>query len=164
MTTFFITGLPRSRTAWMAALMTDADTFCWHEAMNGCKTRAEFYGRMCIGGYQNVGNSDSGLVLTDFQRRWPHAPTVIIHRPYDEVMNSLQALGDYAIHRNWVDWIMQLKGLHVNFADLDERIPEIHRYLIGRDIDRRKLQLFQAMNVQLKAIETDEQSYQIWRV
>jgi len=39
---FFITGLPRSRTAWFSAFMTASGYPCLHEGLNGCKSIAEY--------------------------------------------------------------------------------------------------------------------------
>lgn len=62
MHTFFITGLPRSRTAWLANLFTTGNVFCFHEAPAFVDMKPErfpelFKGRNC----EYVGNSDSSV-------------------------------------------------------------------------------------------------------
>ena len=39
---FFITGLPRSRTAWFSAFMTASGFPCGHELINNCETIEEY--------------------------------------------------------------------------------------------------------------------------
>src|SRR5580700_9385789 len=39
---FIIMGLPRSRTAWLAAFLTDGDVHCHHELMRMCQTPSEY--------------------------------------------------------------------------------------------------------------------------
>ena len=56
---FFITGLPRSRTAWMAAFMTSGNAVCLHEPRNW----AAMWNH---DGAQHVGISDSGLGFRQF--------------------------------------------------------------------------------------------------
>lgn len=135
---FFITGLPRSRTAWMAAFLTNGEVFCAHELMNGCHSRQEFYAKM-----EAVdGNSDCGLPLSNFQEVWD-APTVIIER----IPNH--------------EYLSNLSGLRVGFSELDERMEEICAY-IGVRYDRQRHGLFSKMNIQLQEITGDPESLRIW--
>ena len=39
---FFITGLPRSRTAWFSAFMTASGFPCGHELINNCETVEDY--------------------------------------------------------------------------------------------------------------------------
>lgn len=90
---FFITGLPRSRTAWLANFFTWGNAFCHHDLLRlGCSvpelsknleaTRAEF-----------VGDSDSALLLLapEIVKAWPAARWVLVLRPVEEAVADFQA-------------------------------------------------------------------------
>lgn len=92
MTPFFITGLPRSRTAWMANFLTWGNSFCHHDALRlecsvaGLRKQIE----RCRAWY--VGDSDSGLMwfAEDIVKAWPDARWVLIRRPMQECLESYQ--------------------------------------------------------------------------
>lgn len=98
MRNFLITGLPRSRTAWMAAFME-----CDHEPRFNLESRediAEYFSK-------NQGCSDHGLgfwakyIVEDLKVR-----TVIIDRPIDEVEASLETLGLDFPKNNYCDVLL----------------------------------------------------------
>jgi hypothetical protein len=128
----FITGLPRSRTYWFAEYFSTCGVPAVHELLNGC-SRQDFYTTMEKG----IINSDCGLPITDFQERFPEAPCVIIHR---ELVDAHSALSKFCKEIGWrqpyienlvalQDRLQSLKGLHVEYRDIDERLEEIHQYL-----------------------------------
>lgn len=131
---FFITGLPRSRTKWFARYFTaHPRTYCFHELLNRLDTPIQFYDVMeRQRGDLWVGNSDCGLGITDFQERWPDAPTVIIERPLEEVSASLSRVG-IEVTDDMLEWFMSLltplEGLRVPFYDVDNRLEEINDYV-----------------------------------
>lgn len=80
---FFITGLPRSRTAWMANFFTTGESFCFHDAMKDgfdmATLRAAFESAMPRN-YDYLGDADSGLLLCPGQvyEAHPFAPWLFI--------------------------------------------------------------------------------------
>ena len=124
---FFVTGLPRSRTFWMAQYLSMAGAPCHHEYLAHCTSREQFYNEMEGG----AGNSDCGLFLTDFQTRWPHARTLVIERPIEEVAASLERLGMQTDSLPWMkSEISRLKGLRVPYHKINALIRPIHEFLI----------------------------------
>jgi len=94
---FFITGLPRSRTAWMASFMTAGKAVCLHEPRNWehlWLENAYFpVNGKTPGKISHIGISDSGLGFQLQNIIDTYAPRVlIIDRPIDEVEASLAAL------------------------------------------------------------------------
>lgn len=91
---FFITGLPRSRTAWMAAFFSLGNTLCYHEPISRIKSLEDLEALYDAPAYRHVGFSDSGLgfhigwILENLQPR-----TLIIGRPRSDVEKSLGKLG-----------------------------------------------------------------------
>jgi len=92
---FLITGLPRSRTAWLAALCnTVAGAVCWHEPC----ARAASWQMACAAWYRAsprfIGLSDPTLAVHLGAILKDHAPRVLwIDRPVADVEASLARLG-----------------------------------------------------------------------
>ena len=164
---FFITGLPRSRTAWMAAFLTEGNVFCHHEFLNRCLTREAFYTGMRRNGCR-IGNSDPGLVITDFQSRFPAAKTLIIRRPRDDAFASIAAMfpPDIPVSRaafeSMADNIDRLKGMQVGFSDLDSAMPDICAYLdLPYNLERHEL--FNSLNIQTQDLVLRHDIVKLWR-
>ena len=88
---YFITGLPRSKTAWMSLYFTRGISVCHHEltAQYGINKCLAFKPSPSI----VEGNSDSGLLIywKAFMEKFPSAPWVNVVRKYSEVrMSSLK--------------------------------------------------------------------------
>jgi hypothetical protein len=89
---YFITGLPRSRTAWLANLLTWNDSFCFHEATFGCGSMDEFKAVLegAPLGTRYVGDSDPnlGLIAESIVQTFPGCRVVAIHRPLADCLKS----------------------------------------------------------------------------
>lgn len=84
---FFITGLPRSRTAWLANLLSTGQAICDHDALKAGFTidvlERRFHELAVSDPFITaVGDADSGLVfISDLVRqRWPDAPWLLVKR------------------------------------------------------------------------------------
>lgn len=164
---FFIASMPRTRTCWLAAYFDGLPGVrCHHELLNGLKSRQEFYDAMESPGV--VGDSDCGLFLTDFQTRWPDAPTLIVERPLGEIRASLKRVMELQDRpqlkflKNMSGYINSLKGMRVGFYELDARLPEIHNYF-GIPFNEEYATHMSKLNVQLKTLTGDPDSVDIWR-
>ncbi len=145
MSNFFIAGLPRSRTAWFAAyLSAHPSVKCFHEGLKGCREPEDFFRKMQpYSPSVKIGNSDSGLPLMDIETYFPDAPVVVIRRPMtDSFHSTLDALGVTNPTNAMLDMfarlnerLCQMNGLHVDYEEIDERMPLIHAHL---DIPYRK--------------------------
>ena len=94
MQNFFITGLPRSRTAWLANFLTYNVSFCWHDALSFCKTPQGLWEFLCqqatSSGYDYLGSADSAFVLRvdEMTKCFPEAKWVIVKRSRHEAAVS----------------------------------------------------------------------------
>ena len=91
---YYITGLPRSRTAWFANFFTYGDSFCYHEASKFWTHKKSMADVMSGVDARYIGNSDSGLVLC-FDKVIndnPAAKWVIVKRDQNEVERSLRRI------------------------------------------------------------------------
>jgi hypothetical protein len=124
---FFITGLPRSRTAWFSAFMTASGFPCLHEGINNCRTLEEYKYKV-----SEISDSNTGLC---FLNHIDDRPLLVIHRKdYHD-----GAFENVSLH--------QLNGLHVNFNEIDDRISEIFTYLTGDHINKNIYDLFKGLNI-----------------
>lgn len=161
----FLTGLPRSRTLWFAKYFDGIDGVSGlHEATNNCKSRQEFYDRMSDG----VINCDSGLFITDWRKRWVDARTVVIRRAIHEVVRSLLECG-IPVNRGitelleYQEHVMDsVSGLHVDYNDINRRLPEIHQHLTDVEFEPKYAQKMCDTNIQLDEISGDIDSYRLW--
>lgn len=90
MSLFFITGLPRSRTAWLSLLLTHgSESFCHHDGLKGFSVKGLVH-EMRESGYTNTGDSDSALLLhlEEVIRLVPDAKWVIVNRDPVASMDS----------------------------------------------------------------------------
>ena len=94
MNTFFVTGLPRSRTAWMANYLTYGDTFCLHDGFCGLKNPFDMFGKFNEVALRNnvseVGNCDpANLYFIDaLTKQFPKAKWLILNRDIEECRKS----------------------------------------------------------------------------
>jgi hypothetical protein len=79
---FFILSKPRCRTAWFSALLTEGDTYCFHEGMNGCATFEDYVAKLKARPETHVGDASPSLVLyyDQLKEAFPEADMVIIDR------------------------------------------------------------------------------------
>lgn len=127
---FFITGLPRSRTAWFAAFMSASGYPCYHEAINGCKSIQEYKDKI-----KNKSDSTTAFGLMDIPL---NRPVLIIHRKEkhpDEFDSFYEKLKD-------------IKGLHVDFDDINDKMPDIFKFLTGSNIDSELFDLFKSIKIE----------------
>ena len=137
---FVITGLPRSRTAWFSAYLTQGDVLCYHEA---------FYHHQPLEGAPYVGTADCGYALRDWSIG--KHKLVVIHRDYKDVAKSLKAIGledEIGYLPILAERLRELGGLHIEYSEIDERLKEIHDYLGLPRYDKKRAELFTKMNIQ----------------
>lgn len=91
---FMITGLPRSRTAWMAAFMTFGKVICTHEPIKTLSDKVQIPELFKSEYHTHIGISDStaGFFMPEIMELVRPA-TVIIVRPRHEVKASMKEIG-----------------------------------------------------------------------
>lgn len=152
---FFITGFPRSRTAWLANLLTYGNSFCYHDVMLGLDRIEQLRERLDRAPARNVGISDpANLYYWRQLREWyPDAKWVVIHRSFEEAQKaSLKAFGvtiPQTSAREIYAITQEINVLLVDFNNIDFQCRTIAEYC-GVDIgsDERIKQLCR-MNVQV---------------
>ena len=139
---YFVTGLPRSRTAWFAKWLPN----CLHEGIEGCSTHKEFIDKL-----GDKGDSDSGLMFFPVDRYFPKSPVVIVERDFDEVINSLSNIGlmnndAYIFMKVAKNMLDKMDGMRVPFDDLP--LQDIWEYLIGTEFNKKEAYDMGKINIQ----------------
>ena len=129
---FFITGLPRSRTAWFAAFMTASGYPCLHEGINNCETFEEYKNKVSYA-------SDSNTGFFVVPNPYPKRPLLIIHRKGR--MDGVEGMSHASLR------LKAMSGLHVEFEEIDDRIAEIFNYLTNDNIDMDIFNMFKSFNI-----------------
>lgn len=152
---FFVTGLPRSRTAWLANLLTADTTICFHDVPF------------------SIGAVDNGKVVgfagpqvctqfTEVCRFFPHAPWLIVLREQSEALEAVRRCAPNVVvpedyWKGRCHLISALCAKHqamtVKFDELDREsvIRPVWAHLLpGIPFDSQRFDLLCKMNVQQK--------------
>lgn len=170
---YFITGLPRSRTAWLANLLTWGESFCWHEASAAGGLTVEGMWEVMKGaprGMRYVGNSDPnlGLMANELLEGFPESRFVVVLRDVDEcatgmmkamVQERLKAVDASKLRDllNRLLWGLASFGflpkerlLHVRYEDLDreEMVRAVWEFCVPEmAFPRERHEMLQGMRV-----------------
>jgi len=173
---FFITGLPRSRTAWMANLFTYGDVHCFHEGMSGCESVVQYQTKLDSMKYhRHVGDSNTTTALF-MSETW--GPTVIIERDLDEVVASLEDMQkEYGkeifgtskeIRQNmealWAR-LQVMEGLHIPFDQVDSRLEEIWEYCLPVPFNEERAEMLKDFKIEItqQRLDTLVKEISIWQ-
>ena len=160
---YLITGLPRSRTAWLANYLTVGSSFCYHEGLKNCFDIGDL--RM-MKKAPYTGNSDSSAVffVDEMKNLFPHMKIVIIDRNYQDVLNSLkdEYSGPYTNYlvsatktsKKYVE--KNYDHMLVKYKDINDRLDEIAAYCIP---DQEITEERKKMLLELK-VEVSKDSYE----
>lgn len=144
---FFVIGLPRSRTAWLAAFLSSGNRFCYHEGLNGCPSFKAYRKKV-----QGVGDSGTALMLFDMNTHFPGAPIVIIERdPAYAIDFCYKTYGYYdpkAIY-DLESRLNAIEGLRVHYDDINDRLEDIWTHLIGDGFDRQRADMLIKLDIQV---------------
>ncbi len=118
---FFIAGMPRSRTAWMANLMTTEESFCWHDGIKHCASWEDLRRVLDVPNRKFTGDSDTGIAL--FWRRlvkdYPRARLVLLWR------DEADSLADFNRHFGFEgDYSMAFMQAAAEWNELRKQRPD----------------------------------------
>jgi len=153
---YFIAGLPRSRTAWLSVFMSQSSTYCYHDGCNGCNNLNEYWNKV-----DGFGDSSTGLVLIDINKLRPGAPIVIIDKNKKELERCIEFCcevsgkdsREYILSLN--EELKKIEGLHVKQSEIDSNLELIWKYLVKDKWDKRYLNMIN-FNIQAIDLSIDE--------
>lgn len=131
---FFITGLPRSRTAWFANYMSYGDCACLHDAFRNIEPNATALASAIEGtGTKHVGHADPANLLfaEDLMEIYPDSRWLVIRR---EPLESFKSFAPYVseLRPSYVlslsialnDFIRRWEPMVVDFHSLSPAVIE----------------------------------------
>lgn len=145
--TFFVTGLPRSRTAWLANFLTYDDQFCYHEGLNGCSSIDEYKDKV-----KDKGDSNTGLMMFDFKDHFPDSKVIVIDSSVDksiEFSKSVFGVDLTDIMVKGKTRLDSINGLHININDINDRLKEIWEYVSDKPFDKERADMLIKLNIQV---------------
>ncbi len=125
---FFVTGLPRSRTAWLANWLTTDHSICWHDVRFERNMVASQFG------IKTVGFSSSELVsqFEEIKELFPEAPWIVVLRNSQDALVAFKRWAgdllpqDDLMEKFWADRCHEIGKLcthgnvtTVKYEDLD---------------------------------------------
>lgn len=111
---FFITGLPRSRSSWVANYLSYGDTMCFHDGFLGCDNLEAFCAKLRNCHAPAVGNADpmNAVYEEALHSAFPDAKWVVLRRSLPEA----QAASEKAF--GWQDPKRSIEGVREKVGDV----------------------------------------------
>lgn len=165
MKTFFITGLPRSRSSWMANFLTWGTTMCFHDGFVGYDLVGGLVAKMKAWKGDCVGHADpmNALFTDQLAAEFPDAKWVVVLRnPDDARQSSEKAFGWPAdtsraqtevVREKLGDVILLRNPMLVYFDDINYDVAMSVARHVNPDWDcpRERAEMLCGFNVQLEA-------------
>ena len=145
---FFVIGMPRSRTAWLANFLT-YEKICFHEGLDGCNNLLEYTNKL---GTEN-GDSSTALMMFDIDKLYPDAPKLIIDSDIQRTIDyAEQVFGfcDQEFFETLQNQLNKINGKHIDFKDIDSNLKEIWDYLIGTPFNHERANILKRMRIEVK--------------
>lgn len=127
---YFVLGLPRSRTAWLSVFLSQSGIHCYHEGINGCKSLAEYKDKVS-------GCGDSTTAFNYMGDLYCGHPTVIIEKndiEFERCINWCKQSFGVDVRQAMAEQrenLHSIDGMRVMQSEIDSRLPEIFEHLTG---------------------------------
>lgn len=149
---FFITGYPRSMTAWLSVALD-----CAHERDG--KSMNDFMRELESKKQIGDSNSAASMFYDDIKKKYPDSKWVVIDRCKDECLDSFCRVSRLPLKECGVffDYLEQCISriypcLRVKFSDISLRIQDIWEWCRPEmEFPREKIHRLQMLNIQQKA-------------
>ena len=129
---FFVAALPRSRTAWLSAFLSQSGKYCHHDGFNGCHSIADYIEKIGDGG-----DASTGLQQYNINELYPDAPVVVIEKNERELLDCIDWAnktygGDFTkeIRRQQI-LLNNINGLRIKQSHIDSNLRLIFEHLTG---------------------------------
>lgn len=157
---FLVTGLPRMRSAWLAALFSSDQVQCFHDAIHhGGVDR--MLADISASKAQIVGLLDpsaASVYPRDALAIFGNDPIVVVFRDERECRTGLEKwMGQYLTHWDelvkhcqWFLKAVDRKFYAIEYATLDdyEAVAEMYRICTGLTLDRHRFDLFNTLKIE----------------
>ena len=172
---FFITGLPRSRTAWLANLLTTDTSVCYHEKIRECDSFEKYIVKMTTAPVEKVGDSSSGHLLFYRQmvQTFPDAKWVLVERNPQEAFEAavkafpqfdvpVQAFRDARVHMQQLKNAVPVNKLTViEYSKLNESLGHICDW-VGVPVPAWRREALEQMKVEIHMPSAQAHGCPVW--
>ncbi len=143
---FMVLSAPRSASTWAANWLTTEKTLCLHDPV--LEHAPEDFDQ--IPADRTLGVACTGLALLPGFLRLHPARKVIIHRPMDEIDQSLESIGLTKLGTQWLSALDAIGGYHVFYGDLfnPKEAAGIYEFLTKQPFDAARHEQLVAMHVE----------------
>jgi hypothetical protein len=148
MSNFFVIGLPRSRTAWLANFLTYDGNFCYHEGVGGCSTIEEYKDKLG----KDKGDSNTGLMMFDFEKYFPDVKVIVIDSTIDNAVEFAEKVYGTDIKKSMLkakDRLDSIKGLHISLDDINDSLKKIWEYVSVKPFNKDRADMLVKLNIQV---------------
>ncbi len=144
---YMICGMPRSRTAWMSAFLSDSESICLHEAVNGCYNNDQYFDR-----FSGIINGDSTTAAKIIKAHEIDCKKIVLLRdPKDSKLACDGKFGDvpldYYIEQH--DYLLEIGDIIIDYRSLDENLDLIWSEVKKSPFNPDKSMLFSGLNIQV---------------
>lgn len=156
---FFVFGLPRSRTAWLSAMLSLGSRICYHEIESECESFADFTKTI-----RDDGNSSTAAwrLLPQLKIRFPKMRYIWVHRKANKLSESCAKAGfpqfdQYRIEGLWHEAFalgaMNQKTVKIEEVTMQSCLDIWDHLIPNETFPYRKVQNLIRMNIQLTDVE-----------
>lgn len=132
--------MPRSRSTWIANWLTTEKTICLHDPLRD-KTIKDIEAMKAD---KVLGIADTSLLLYGDKLNRYRCKKLIVHRNQNQVSRSVGQKVDARL----ASQLNGVKGLHVQYDEINAMGRDIWEYLIGDGFDRERFDLLVDMNIE----------------
>lgn len=156
---FLITGFPRMRSAWLAALFSSDLVHCFHDAAHHGSVTG-MLNEVVKSTSQIVGLCDPSAACVYPQlaiKLFAESPIVIVRREADDAKQALETWAGMEM-KNWhelganYDWFARsaAHACWIDYADLDDYfvVSELYRHCTGLLLDKHRFDLFNTLKIE----------------
>lgn len=157
---FLITGLPRIRSAWMAALFSSDRVRCFHDAVHhgGVEKMLEQIQSCSAPIVGLIDPSAASVYPRSVLAMFDRCPIILINRHEEDCRTGLEKWTGWKLG-HWDDvvaahkWFLEQLGprlVWVDYDDLDDfdTVAEIYRVCTGLQLDKDRFDLFNTLKIE----------------
>ncbi len=148
---YAILGLPRSLTAWLSVFMSQSNTHCYHDGFNGCYSVSEYIKKI-----DGCGDSSTGLMIMDFNKRFPNTKTVVIKKSESDLKRCIEwtdkMYGTDSKEPIMMlnDQLLNVEGLVINQSEIFDNLDKIWCHLVS-DAWKSRYKNLTNFNIQIQS-------------
>jgi hypothetical protein len=153
----FITGLPRSRTAWLANYLTWGESFCYHDALHHFGYIENFYEMLETTPATVVGHADPANILAwrELHSRFPDATWIVVRRSFEACYQASLRIQPAATVENFKALSDELEKLCEELKPVELRFNQPHlgeaaAAALGLPLNQARAELLEHLQVQIE--------------